>query len=134
MRVAMLFMRPHMAWPAKGSGMRSTMKIAMIFGTKTSVCSWICVSACRRPMTRPTASAVIMAGAAISSSTQMASRAKSIVSAGVMNLSLEWRVAKTSDRHLHDVLIGRDDLVADGDDRIEGELSGVDGIDDVDDV
>ena len=45
-------------------------------------------------MARPTASAVIMAGAAISSSTQMASRAKSIVSAGVMNLSLNGVLRK----------------------------------------
>ena len=41
----------------------------MILGTKTRVISWIWVSACNRPMTRPTTSAVSMAGAASISST-----------------------------------------------------------------
>src|SRR5215472_9875547 len=114
MRVAMFVISPYIAWPAKGSAIRSTTKIAMILGTKTSVISWICVSACRRPMARPTTSAVTIAGAAISSSTQMASRAKSMVSAGVM--------------------VGGDHLVADGDHRIEREFGRVDGVDDADHI
>src|ERR1700744_6228592 len=113
MRWAMSVIRLFMAEPAKGNAINNTRKMAMIFGTKTSVCSWICVSACNKPMPRPTTRAVIIAGAEISKSTQMAWRAKSMESVGVMEAP--------SDRHLHDGLIGGDHLVADGDDRIQGE-------------
>src|SRR6201996_86997 len=116
-----------MAEPANGKVMRSTRKMAMIFGTKTSVISWICVSAWIRPMPIPTMSAMIMAGAAISRSTQMLSRAKSMESAGVM-------CSLGSDRHLHDGLVGLDDLVADGDDGIQRDFRLVHGVDDIDDV
>src|SRR5690348_8932967 len=68
-----------------------------------------------------------MAGAAISRRTQMLWRAKSIASA-------EFMMFLSLDRHLHDGLIGRDDLVADGDDGIERQLRLIDGIDDADHV
>src|ERR1700759_987868 len=103
------------AEPAKGSVISSTRKMAMIFGTKTSVISWICVSAWIRPMPIPTMRAMIMAGAAISRSTQMLSRAKSMESAGVM-------CSLGSDRHLHDGLVSLDDLVANGDNGIQRDL------------
>ena len=62
MRCATSVINPAIAEPAKGRAISSTRKIAMIFGTKTSVISWICVSACNSPITTPTTSAVSMAG------------------------------------------------------------------------
>src|SRR6185437_2119741 len=97
MRCAISTMRPFIAEPAKGRVMSRTTKIATIFGTKTSVISWICVSACSRPMPRPTTSAVIIAGAMTSSSTRMEERAKSMESDAVM---------VPSDRHVHVGLVG----------------------------
>ena len=51
------------------------MKMAMIFGTKTRVISWICVRAWKSAIVMPTASPVIMIGADIASISQIASRA-----------------------------------------------------------
>ncbi len=48
MRCATSVINPPMAAPAKGSEISSTRKIAMILGTKTSVISWIWVSACKQ--------------------------------------------------------------------------------------
>src|SRR6201995_1677178 len=115
MRRAMSVIRPPIAAPAKGSATSSTTKMATILGTKTSVCSWIWVSACNRPMPRPTTSAVIMEGAMISSSTRMAERAKSMVEAGsIFSLVLN--------RHVHDGLVGLHDLVAHGHHGIQGQF------------
>src|SRR6185437_1523229 len=125
MRCAISTMRPFIAEPAKGRVMSRTTKIATIFGTKTSVISWICVSACSRPMPRPTTSAVIIAGAMTSSSTRMEERAKSMESDAVM---------VPSDRHVHDGLVGGDDLVAHRHDGIERDFGLVHCVDDVDDV
>src|SRR5690348_7948399 len=70
-----------------------------------------------------------MAGAAISRRTQMLWRAKSIESADVM-----VGISLASDRHLHDGLVGLDDLVADGDNGIQRQFGLVDGVDDIDHV
>src|SRR5215469_13169616 len=138
MRLAISVMSPYIASPANGSARSRTKKIVTIFGTKTRVISWICVSACRRPTPRPTTSAASMAGAEISSSTQMASRAKSMVSAADIDVSFvvgeAFEFSRRSHRHLHDRLIGPDHLVADGHDSIERELGGIDRVDDVDNV
>src|SRR5215469_13973077 len=141
MRCATSVINPLSAAPAKGSEMSSTTKIAMIFGTKTSVISWICVSAWSRPIARPTTSDVSMTGVMTSSSTIMDARAKSIESAGVKNAPLgelltrdETGMNRRSDRHVHDALIGLHDFVANGDDRIQRDLGRVHGVDDVDDI
>src|SRR3569832_106 len=125
MRAATSTMNPFIAAPAKGRVISSTMNTATILGTKTSVCSWICVSAWSRPMPRPTTRAVSMAGVMTSSRTRIEERAKSMESAGVMC---------SSDRHVHDGLVGLHDLVADGHDGIERDFRLVHGTDDVDDV
>src|SRR5579862_4464065 len=80
-------------------------------------------------MARPTTSAVSMAGAMISKRTRMAERAKSIVSAGVMA-----SFSKKSDRHVHDLLVGGDHLVAHRHHRIESEFGGIHRIDHIDDI
>ena len=48
-----------------GPPMTSTATVARIFGMKVSVCSWICVTAWKTEMTRPTASAMPSSGRAI---------------------------------------------------------------------
>ena len=53
----------------------------MIFGTKVSVISWICVSAWRKEMARPTTSASSMIGAPSLSATTMVWWASSMASA-----------------------------------------------------
>src|SRR5471030_2965978 len=110
-----------MAWPAKGRASSSTRKMATILGTNTRVCSWIWVTACSRPIPRPTTRAVTMEGAMISSSTRMALRAKSMVEAGSISISVN--------RHVHDGLVGGHDLVADGHHRIQGDFGGVHRLD-----
>src|SRR6201989_191232 len=88
-----------------GRAISMVMKMAMIFGTKTSVCSWIWVSAWnsakRMPTTRPTA----IIGAATRIITQMPSRAMSRTWAPFMSGPL-------LDRHAHDFLVRVDHLVA----------------------
>src|SRR5579863_217945 len=88
--------------------------ITRIFGTKVSVISWICVSACRMEMMRPQASAISMTGAPILSATMIASLP-------ITKTSLTLMVRR-SHRHLDDVLIGGDHLVAHGDHGLQGGL------------
>src|SRR5918997_4536391 len=85
---------------------------ARIFGTKMSVCSWICVSACMSETTKPTRRATSISGAPTLRNVTMPSRAMSRMAAPVM-----------SDRHAHDFLVGGDDAVAHGDERLEGRLA-----------
>src|SRR5262245_58000366 len=98
---------------------------ATIFGTKTSVLSWICVSAWRKPIPRPTISAIAKAGPEISSAVHIPSRVISMMSASVMFLARVHSelfvplAPRSSDRHAHDFLIGLDDLVAHGDGRLQ---------------
>ena len=51
-----------MASAMNGSANTSVIKIARIFGTKASVCSWICVNAWIREITTPTTRATISSG------------------------------------------------------------------------
>src|SRR6476469_4730932 len=104
----MSVIRVLMAAPAKGSASSSTTNTATILGTNTRVCSWIWVTACNRPMPKPTTRAVSMEGAMISNRIRIELRAKSIAEAGSMCLSSE----NLLNRHVHDGLIGSDDLVA----------------------
>src|ERR1700733_15673230 len=107
-----------------GSASNSVTKIAMIFGTNTSVCSWIWVSAWNRETTTPTTRPTTISGDDTTTMVQIASRATSRVSAPVISsiplrsVTLtpfrdETTASRNSDRHLHDVFIGRDHLVAD---------------------
>src|SRR5579875_2400292 len=96
----------------KGSAISSDRKMARIFGTKAMVISWICVSACSSEIATPTARPTSMTGADTTISVKIASRATSRTSDPVMEL----------DRHLHDVVIGRDHLVAHRHDRIDRDL------------
>src|SRR3954468_10968951 len=68
-----------------GSASNSVTKIAMIFGTNTSVCSWICVSAWNSDTTTPTTRPTTISGDDTTTMVQMASRATSSVSAPVMS-------------------------------------------------
>src|SRR5215203_5713394 len=99
---------------------------ARILGTKMSVCSWICVSACNSDTTKPTSRATSIKGAPTLRNVTMPSRAMSRMAAPVMG--------RPSDRHAHDFLIRRDDAVAHGDERLEGGLAFGDGRHHVDDV
>src|SRR4029077_12195265 len=67
-----------------GSATSMAMKIARIFGTKTRVVSWICVSACNSETATPTTSPTSISGAATSSKVSIASRATSITSGPVI--------------------------------------------------
>src|SRR6202163_1405164 len=122
----------------KGSASSRVTKIARIFGTNTSVCSWIWVSAWNSDTTTPTTRPTTMSGDDTTMMVQIASRATSRVSAPViatLSVSLvssfrgarmasgEWisellvtvfpiRNSPSSDRHLHDVFVGLDDAVA----------------------
>src|SRR3977135_205935 len=104
-------------------------KIARIFGTKTRVISWICVSAWNSDITTPTTRPTIISGLDTTTNVMIASRATSSTSGPVMaspdGLADVCRVAcfrrepagqmlRRSDRHLHDLLVGGDDLVAHG--------------------
>src|SRR5271170_4720001 len=105
-----------------GSASSSVTKIARIFGTNTSVCSWICVSAWNSDTTTPTTRPTTISGDDTMTIVQIASRATSSVSAPVMisipsgpvNSSIHpgMTVFQKSDRHLHDVFVGLNDLVA----------------------
>src|ERR1700734_1272597 len=108
-----------------GNASSSVTKIARILGTNTRVCSWICVSAWNSDTTTPTTRPTTISGDDTTTMVQIASRATSRVSAPVIFLSrlvdlrsarlhdaLEQPRLKKSNRHLHDVFIGRDDLVA----------------------
>src|ERR1700716_177869 len=76
-------------WPCSesamnGSASNSVTKIARIFGTNTSVCSWICVSAWNSDTTTPTTSPTTISGDDTTTMVQIASRATSRVSAPVI--------------------------------------------------
>src|ERR1700736_4985698 len=68
----------------KGSASNRVTKIARIFGTNTSVCSWIWVSAWNSDTTTPTTRPTIISGDDTTTMVQIASRATSRVSAPVM--------------------------------------------------
>src|ERR1700675_1544246 len=69
-----------------GSASISVTKIARIFGTNTSVCSWIWVSAWNSDTTTPTTRPTTISGDETITMVQIASRATSRVSAPVMTL------------------------------------------------
>ena len=71
-----------------GSATSMATKIARIFGTNTSVISWICVSAWNSEMTTPTTSPTSISGAETSTSVMMASRATSRTSGPVICFSV----------------------------------------------
>src|ERR1700689_2511432 len=107
-----------------GSASSSVTKIARILGTNTRVCSWICVSAWNSDTVTPTTRPTTISGDDTTTMVQIASRATSRVSAPVISsiplrsVTLtpfrdETTASRNSDRHLHDVFIGRDHLVAD---------------------
>src|ERR1700754_3929221 len=105
-----------------GSARIRVAKIARIFGTNTKVCSWIWVSACTSDTTTPTTRPTTISGDDTMTIVQIASRATSRVSApvmisipfGTLNSSIHpgMTVFQKSDRHLHDVFVGLNDLVA----------------------
>src|SRR3981189_1244596 len=112
-------------------------KIARIFGTKTSVISWICVSAWNSDIPAPTPRPTIISGLDTTTNVMIASRATSSTSGPVMaspdGLADVCRIAcfrrepagqmlRRSDRHLHDLLVGGDDLVAHGHQCGDGSL------------
>src|SRR4029079_18365708 len=67
-----------------GKASNSVTKIARIFGTKISVCSWICVSAWNNDTTTPTTRPTTISGDDTTTMVQIASRATSRVSAPVI--------------------------------------------------
>src|SRR6185437_4873886 len=113
----------------KGKASSKVTKIASIFGTNTRVCSWIWVSAWNSDTTTPTTRPTTISGDDTTTMVQIASRATSRVSAPVIaslplrKILLRWvtltpsrdgtTASPNSDRHLHDVFVGRDHLVAD---------------------
>src|SRR5215470_3200166 len=118
-----------------GSNSKPPMNMAAIFGTNTSVISWICVSACRKPMVRPTTRAIASRGPATTKVVHNPSRMISMTSASVMILPLLTNQPRSrSDRHPHDFLVGRDHLVAHRDGRLQRDFGIVHGHDDVADV
>src|ERR1700759_1654759 len=135
----------------KGNANNNVTKIARIFGTNTSVCSWICVSAWNSDTTTPTTRPTTIRGDNTTTMVQIASRATSRVSAPVIfdfhslvfghfkstssrllrMASSEWkptysplpiRYSPLSDRHLHDVFVGLDHAVAHRDQRRHGDV------------
>src|SRR5665213_250072 len=112
-----------------GNASSKVTKIARILGTNTRVCSWICVSAWNSDTTTPTTRPTTISGDDTTTMVQIASRATSRVSAPVISsihfakfyfakiLSCHPKAgttgSETSDRHLQDVFVGRDHLVAD---------------------
>src|SRR5437764_2850093 len=71
-----------------GKAIKSVTKIARIFGTNTSVCSCIWVSAWNSETTTPTTSPTTISGEDTTTMVQIASRATSRVSAPVIFFSL----------------------------------------------
>src|SRR5258708_33470627 len=94
-----------------GSAISMAAKIARILGTKTSVISWIWVSACKSEMATPTTRPISISGLATRTSVTSESRATSRTSGPVMTTSSRSSCA-SSNRHRHDALVGLDDLVA----------------------
>src|SRR5579863_1890518 len=138
-----------------GSAISMARKMARIFGTNTSVVSWICVSAWMSDTATPTINPTSISGAATRTSVTIASRATSITSGPVIDAPLvrhsgahEARArndavafGKTSlvrkpgsDRHPQNFLIGRDHLVAHRDQGLDRRLALRHGGDDVDHI
>src|SRR5579864_6242583 len=111
-------MKPVKVVSMKGSMRRTDTSTTNILGTKVRVISWICVSACKNEITRPTARAMSMIGAPSLSATTIVSCAMSMASVAF---------TRASDRQLGDVLVGLDDFVANGDHRLERNLRVVHG-------
>src|SRR5690606_6652313 len=72
-------MKVDRACPIIGKVMIITTPITKIFGTKVSVISWICVSACTRPISTPTISEAIIIGPATVRTRNMAACASTRV-------------------------------------------------------
>src|SRR5258708_6848269 len=102
-----------------GSAISMAAKIARILGTKTSVISWIWVSACKSEMTTPTTRPISISGLATRTSVTRASRATSRTSGPVMT---SLPCSRASDRHRHDALVGLDDAVAHRHHRLDRNL------------
>src|ERR1700691_5368913 len=122
-----------------GSAISMARKIARIFGTKTRVVSWICVSACKSETATPTINPTSIKGAATSNSVTIASRASSNTSGPVIcpPFTLPLPVCGNrllSYRHLQDVLVSRDHLVAHRNHRLHRGFGLGDRGDDVDHV
>src|SRR3954469_20878396 len=81
-------MWPYMESAMKGSASSNVTNIARIFGTKTSVCSWIWVSAWNSDTTTPTTRPTTISGDDTTTMVQIASRATSRVSAPVISTFL----------------------------------------------
>src|SRR5213596_3567009 len=75
-----------------GNVNNSVTKIARIFGTKISVCSWIWVSAWNSETTTPTTRPITIKGDDTTTMVQIASRATSRVSAPVIATSFSTLV------------------------------------------
>src|ERR1700687_1723139 len=87
------------------------------------------------PMTTPTVSPTSITGAAIVTRTHIDSRARSSASPPFISFNLDGMAsARRSDRHTHDVLIGGDHLVADGDNGFERDFRCLYGRDHVDEI
>src|ERR1700753_4369936 len=97
----------------KGNASSNVTKIARILGTNTRVCSWICVSAWNSDTTTPTTRPTTIKGDDTTTMVQIASRATSRVSAPVISSTPLHQASRNSDRHLQNVFVGRDHLVAD---------------------
>src|SRR5579871_6671894 len=82
-----------------GSANNNVTKIARIFGTKISVCSWIWVSAWNSDTTTPTRSPTTIMGEDTTTMVQIASRATSRVSAPVIVFSCLSRASRPLLRH-----------------------------------
>src|SRR3954470_1432789 len=110
-------------------------KIARIFGTKTSVISWICVSAWNSEIATPTTRPISISGLETITSVTMASRATSITSGPVIRVPfLAVGFPRRSDLHAHDFFIRLDDLVAHRDHGADRHFGFRHGRDDVDDI
>src|SRR5438309_7820452 len=106
-----------------GSAISIPMKIARILGTKTSVISWIWVSAWNSEMTTPTTRPISISGLATKTSVRMASRATSRTS----DPFIAAPDSRRSNRHAHDFFVGRDHAVAHRHQSIDGDLGLGDG-------
>src|SRR5690606_6680649 len=93
---------------------QNTASIRPTLGTKFSVISCTEVRACKRPMITPTTSATPSSGAAMRSAIHSACRVRSTIRFSSM--------ARSSDRHPQDFLIGLDHLVAHGDHGLERDF------------
>src|SRR5690606_36951016 len=91
----------------KGADITATRRMAPIFGTKVSVISCTCVSACRSAMEMPTIMPAASMGEVTRKAVHTPSRTMSLASASF--------ITRASDRHPHDFLIGTRQLVPNSD-------------------